>query len=435
MVHTPVTSNPWERRRWQGVSMGLLVLALAAGCSRTEAPPREPVRPVKTMVVGPGPETNERAFSGRVEASRQVQLAFQVPGLLVSLPVREGQTVAKGDVIAELRKDEFEARQKALQGQLDRARADLQALRSGVRPEERRRLEGQVRAAESRLVNARRESQRASQAVQTRAISRLEYDRFMTAYSVAREDYQAAVETLEQSARGREEDILAREADVRGLEARVVEAKIDLDDATLRAPYGGIIAQRFVEEGQNVTAREPIVKFQDAVEIEIAMDVPESVMAADLRSSDIVQLLAEFSAAPGRQFPVRVTEIAQRADPVTQTFTVRAAMQPPPGVNLLPGMSATVRMTYQRAGVLGSAVLVPASAVIKDAGGEQVAWVIGPDQTVLRRPVELGEATGGRIAVVGGLQPGDRIAVAGVTSLRDGMKVRDLGDALGAGPQ
>jgi multidrug efflux system membrane fusion protein len=412
----------------------LCVAIFGTACSQKTAAQPEVVRPVRTMIVAAGEENVERSFPGRIEASRQVELAFQVSGLLVELPVREGQTVAKGDVIARLRQNEFEARLTALKGQLDRARADLQALRSGVRPEERLRLESQVRAAESRLVNARRESERASRAVQTRAISRLEYDRFMTAYSVAREEYQAAVQTLEQSARGREEDILAKEADVRGLEARVVEAKIELDDATLRAPYGGIIAQRFVEERQNVTARQPIVKFQDAVEIEIAMDVPESVMAADLRSADIVQLIAEFSAAPGLQFPVRITEIAQRADPVTQTFTVRAAMQPPPGVSLLPGMTATVRMTYRRAGVLGSGVLVPASAVLRDAGGEQVVWVIGSDQSVSRRPVQLGEATGGSIEVVSGLQPGDRIAVAGVTFLRDGMKVRDLGDALTAGP-
>jgi multidrug efflux pump subunit AcrA (membrane-fusion protein) len=76
---------------------------------------------------------------------------------------------------------------------------------------------------------------------------------------------------------------------------------------------------------------------------------------------------------------------------------------------------------------------VPISAVLKEAGGEQIAWVIGLDETVTRRPVELGGVTGGEVEIRSGLQPGDRIAVAGVTFLRDGMKVRDLGDALGGG--
>jgi multidrug efflux pump subunit AcrA (membrane-fusion protein) len=70
---------------------------------------------------------------------------------------------------------------------------------------------------------------------------------------------------------------------------------------------------------------------------------------------------------------------------------------------------------------------------MKQADGEQVAWIIGSDETAARRPVTLGSVSGGDIEITSGLQPGDRIAVAGVTFLRDGMKVRDLGDALGGG--
>jgi multidrug efflux pump subunit AcrA (membrane-fusion protein) len=69
--------------------------------------------------------------------------------------------------------------------------------------------------------------------------------------------------------------------------------------------------------------------------------------------------------------------------------------------------------------------------VSTDGTGRQVAWVVGQDQTVTPRPVKLGEATGGRVEIADGLAPGDRIAVAGVSFLREGMKVRELGDALG----
>ena len=60
--------------------------------------------------------------------------------------------------------------------------------------------------------------------------------------------------------------------------------------------------------------------------------------------------------------------------------------------------------------------------------GARAGW-----QQVAPRTVKLGDATGGQIEIVEGLAPGDRIAVAGVRFLRDGMKVRDLGDALGGG--
>ncbi len=409
----------------------LVLMVLAGGCSPSDPVRPDLVRPVKTMVVGAGGEARQRFFSGRVESSRAADLTFAVSGVLIQLPVTEGQSVAKGDVIAQLRDEEFRARLQTLQGQLDQARAALRSLQAGERPEERLRRQTQLRAAEARLVNARAESERNAGMVKTQAISRLEFERGETAYRVAQEDYLAALQMVEMATVGREEDIEARAAEVRALEGRVVEANIQLTDTTLRAPYDGVIARRFVDVNQNVRANEPVVRFQDANEIDIAVDVPESVMIADIRTADIVEMFAELSGAPGLRIPVRVREIAQVADPTTQTFNVRVAMQATPEITVLPGMTATVTVTYRRAGILGSRVLVPISAVLNDSSGEQVAWVLGSGQTVTRRLVKTGEATGSQIEIVDGLQPGDRIAVAGGSFLREGMQVRDLGNALG----
>jgi multidrug efflux pump subunit AcrA (membrane-fusion protein) len=68
----------------------------AAGCSRRDAEIAEPVRPVKTMIATAGGQTQMQSFPGRVEASQTAELAFQVPGLLIELPVKEGQRVSKG---------------------------------------------------------------------------------------------------------------------------------------------------------------------------------------------------------------------------------------------------------------------------------------------------------------------------------------------------
>jgi RND family efflux transporter MFP subunit len=415
------------------VLLALSLILLAAGCSGQDSAPSDVARPVKTIVVAAGGEPHTRTFPGKVEASKRVELAFQVPGLLVKLPVKEGQSVAKGEVIAQLRQDEFQARLKALQGQLDQARAALTALRSGERPEERMRRESQVRAAEARLANAKAEFDRQAQLLRRNAGSRGDFDAAEKVYRVSQEDLKAARQLLEKGTIARAEDIEAQEATVRGLEGQLVEASIQLEDSTLHAPYDGVIAQRFVEQGQNVRAKQPIVKFQDVDEIEILTDVPETFMTADLRTADIVEMLAEISGAPGLRFPVHIQEVAQRADPTTQTFLVRVAMKAPPNVNLLPGMTATVTVTYRRASILGDRILVPVTAVVKEATGEQVVWVVGSDDTVERRPVKLGEATGGRVEVTDGVRPGDRVAVAGATLLREGMKVRDLGDALGGG--
>jgi RND family efflux transporter MFP subunit len=383
------------------------------------------------MVVVAGEEPHVRTFPGKVEASRKAELAFQVSGLLVSLPVKEGQKVAKGEVIAQLRQDEFQARLKTLKSQLDQARAELRAQQAGERPEERLRRESQVRAAETRLAKAKIELDRYTRLWEARAGSKADLDRARTEYGVAIEDHKAAVQIFEKGMSGREEDIEAREAEVRAIEARVVEANIQLADSTLRAPFDGVIAKRFVEQNQNVMAKQPVVRFQDVDELDIRVDVPETVMAASFRLADIVSLVAEISGAPGLRFPVRIREIAQVADPTTQTFNVRVAMTAPPEARVLPGMTAAVTLTYRRASVLGERILVPIAAVFKQPAGEQVVWVLAPDGTVTPRPVKLGAASDERVEILDGLKPGDRIATAGVRFLRDQMKVRDLGDALG----
>lgn len=411
----------------------ILIAFCAGGCSHSPPPVADVIRPVKTMIVTAGEDTRIRSFPGTVEASKRAELAFQVSGLLVKFPVREGQKIAKGELIGQIRQDEFQARLKSLQGQLDRARATLVALRAGERREEQLRREAQVRQAAARLAHAKADLNRVTPLLERRVIPRAEFEVVETAYRVADEDYRSAVQILEKGTIGREEDIMAQEGEVRSIEGRVVEASIQLRDTTLNAPYDGVIAQRFVEQDQNVRAKEPVVRFQDVDEVEIVVDVPETVMAADIRRAEIVEMVAELSGATGLQFPVEIREIAQVADPTTQTFKVRTSMKAPEVIRSLPGMTATVTVTYRRAQVLGDRTLVPISAVFNEASGDQVVWVIGPESTVSRRNVKLGEPTGGQIEIVEGLQAGDRIAVAGVTHLRDGMTVRDLGDALGGG--
>lgn len=348
------------------------------------------------MVLTAGNKPSVRSFPGRVEASKMVDLAFQVSGVLVHLPFREGEKVTKGTVIAQLRQDEFQARLQTAQGTLDQARAQL-----GV--------------AESRLTNTKAESQRYGRLVDSTAVSRSDYDAAQTAYRTAQEDYNA------------------QQAAIRGLEGRVAEAKLQFGDSTLRAPYDGVVAQRLVDLGQNIVANNPVIRFQNVVDIDIVTDVPEAYVASNLHSTAIQQSVAELSIAPGRQFPVRVKEVAQIADPKTQIFEVRFGMKAPPGIRALPGMTANVTITTRATTKPGNMLVVPLSAVVKQDTGEQVAWILGSDQTIHRRIVRLGAPSGEEIEILGGLQPGDRVVVAGATFLRDGMNVRDLGDALADG--
>jgi RND family efflux transporter MFP subunit len=291
--------------------------------------------------------------------------------------------------------------------------------------------EALLRAAEAKLANAKTEFERYARLVKSSAVSRAEYELAETAYRVAQEDQKAAAQSVEKGSIARKEDIDAQAAQVTALQGRLAEANLQLRDSTLRAPYNGVVAQRFVEENQTIIANKPIVTLQNVDEIDIVADVPEAAMAADIRSPAILRMVAEFSTAPGMQFPVRIKEVAQVADPTTQTFQVRVAMKAPRNILVLPGMTATVAATYRRPNAPGRRIEVPISAVYRQDSGDQVAWVVGPNQAVSRRVVRMGAAAGSQVEIVDGLRAGDRIVVAGAPFLTEGMKVRDLGDALG----
>jgi RND family efflux transporter MFP subunit len=403
-------------------------LCLAIGCGST--PETEPARPVKTVVVGAGNKPQVRSFPGKVEASKSVELAFQVPGLLIKEPGKEGQKVTKDQVIAQLRQEEFQARVTTAESQLAQAQAALSALKAGERSEEQMRRESNLRAAQAKVGNAKTEFERYSRLLQSSAVSRSDYELAQTTYRIAQEEEQAARQIVEKGAAARSEDVEAQEAVVRGLESRADEARLQLKDSTLRAPYDGVIAQRLVNQGQPVGASTPVLKFQDD-EIDIVMDVPESFMANQMRNTASLAMVAQLNGASGQTFPVAVKEAAQVADPKTQTFQVRVAMRRPAGFTALPGMTAVVTATYWPAGGPTNRILVPISAVTRLDTGRQVVWILAPNLTVSPRPVTMGTATGGAVEILSGLRPGERVVVAGGWSLHDGMKVTDLGNALG----
>jgi multidrug efflux pump subunit AcrA (membrane-fusion protein) len=93
-------------------------------------------------------------------------------------------------------------------------------------------------------------------------------------------------------------------------------------------------------------------------------------------------------------------------------------------------MSATLTMVYRRSSALGDPILIPPSATVSAEDGQSKVWVVDDDGKVSSRSVKLGRSVGGQIEVLSGLEAGERVATAGVSFLREGMIVRDLGDAL-----
>ncbi len=213
--------------------------------------------------------------------------------------------------------------------------------------------------------------------------------------------------------------------------AQAEDAEAALNDSTLRAPFSGRIAEAFVENFQDVRAKEPILSLVNVKQVEIVVDVPENLVAA-LRTVQLdSRFTARFDAAPGREFDATVSEVATQADPRTQSFRVTFTLPQPEGVNVLPGMTANVRR-YAPPGEHVD-IMVPAIAVFADEAGSPHVWVVDRGAgTVERRSVRTGDlAETGSIVILDGLAQGEDVAISGVSRLRDGMTVRPVEEVSG----
>jgi RND family efflux transporter MFP subunit len=209
------------------------------------------------------------------------------------------------------------------------------------------------------------------------------------------------------------------------------DAEAALDDTYLRAPFASRVAETFVENYQDVQAKEPILSLVNVNQVEIVIDVPENLVASFRAVQRESRFAARFDAAPGREFETRVSEIATQADPRTQSFRVTFSLPQPEEVNALPGMTATVQR-YPPPGEY-TEIVVPAVAIFADEAGSPHVWVVDrATGTVERRPVRTGDLSEtDSIVVLEGLVPGEDIAVSAVSQLRDGMTVRPIEEVSG----
>ena len=212
--------------------------------------------------------------------------------------------------------------------------------------------------------------------------------------------------------------------------ARLDEAEKNLSYTYLRAPFAGMIGDRYVENHMDIKAQEEIVDLNDTTSVEVKINAAENIVAvlSEVEKELDVKVFAEFDAASGRRFDLSLKELAARADPETQTFQITFVMPQPGDLTLLPGMTALVRVVVnkQSGASISVPISVPAISVKTSPAGEKIVWVVNTDDmTVHQRKVTVGSMRGTEaIEILEGLEGGEHIVIAGLATLSEGMKVR-----------
>ena len=203
----------------------------------------------------------------------------------------------------------------------------------------------------------------------------------------------------------------------------VQEAEYALANATLSAPFDGLIASRNFANFSTISAGTPVVRLHDISEWRVEIDVPEVLFRTAGENPDLT-LVGRFTGSD-RTIPLEVREFTAEASVVGQTFKITLAMLEEPGPGVLPGSSITVVAGLNTP---SQQATVPASAVvIDDAGGTSLMVFESEDGeagVVRRVDVELETDNDGEFILRDSLGENVEIVIAGAKSLSDGQAVR-----------
>ncbi|MEM7079318.1 MAG: efflux RND transporter periplasmic adaptor subunit [Pseudomonadota bacterium] len=236
-------------------------------------------------------------------------------------------------------------------------------------------------------------------------------------------EYQRAARVAAQGAISRSAlDAAKTQLDVRRTALDV--ARKALEDTVIKAPFAGSISRVYVDQYQNVQAKEPIATLQTAA-TEAIIDVPGSILARapQLSPQDTRVVL---DAAPGVEIPATFFEASGVADTSTQTFEIGFTFEPPPGLLILPGMTASVHTTFVFDGaedLVAQGVAVPLNAILAE-GDARYVWLVDDEMRLHKRSVVLGADVAETVTVTDGLEGGETVVAAGVSFLYEGMTVR-----------
>lgn len=209
--------------------------------------------------------------------------------------------------------------------------------------------------------------------------------------------------------------------------AALAAARQNVEYTSLKAPFGGRIAKRHVENYEEIRAQQAIYMLQDLTALTVRVDVPESIMirAQKDRNPEVYAVFAQF---PERRFPLTLKEVSSQADAQTNTFGVSFSMSAVDNLNILPGMSVTVhaRPDPERNGAKAT-LSIPAHAVLEDSEGRFV-YVVKPNGDnrgrIERRNVSVGELSNSGLDITSGLQVGDQVVTAGMSKMSIGLEVK-----------
>jgi HlyD family secretion protein len=395
---------------------------------------------VETVLPTRGQMDRTTTQPGSVRAFESVELYAEASGYLRTLNVDIGDTVTKGQVLAEVAVPDLEKQVKQYQAAIKQARARVA------------QMEAAIKSAQADLVAARAAVPQSEALAKSKAATLRFRDKQLKRYrdllDLQSVDERLVDEATEQRDAAREAEIAAREgvnsanANVTAADARVTKAEADRDAAqaeidvaqsllekaqvevgfaTIRAPFDGVVTERnffqkdFIRSASEGGARQPLLTVQRTDRFRVVVQVPDRDVPFARRGNPAT---VEIDALPGEQFPGRVARVARSEDPQTRLMHVEIDL-PNQDDKISDGMYGQVTITLQKSDMLA---LPPSCLVGKVQDGKGSVFVVRDGRAQLV-PVHVGADNGVRVGIVSGLAADDRVILQPGNGIEDGTEV------------
>jgi len=375
--------NSLSRAALIGLTLGVVALS---GCgqgeqaaSQAQAQTQAPAPEVTVVTMKASPITLTRELPGRTTASLVAEVRPQVSGIIRERLFTEGSFVEAGQPLYRLEDDTYAAALNSAKASLTRAKAVLERARITAR--------------------------RTAELVKIDAVSQQEND-----------DAQAA--------------LLQAEAEVKVAEAAVTSAQVTLDYSRITAPISGFIGKSYMTQGALVTTNQAqalaVMHKLDPIYVDLTQSSSEllqlrkAIASGNLdRLEDVpVTILLEDGSEYEHAGKLAFSEMT--VEPSTGSFSLRVIV-PNPDRLLMPGMYVRANVGT---GIRQNALLVPQQGIARDPRGNTTAMVIGKENTVEVRPVQVSRTVGDKWLVEGGLAVGDQVIIEGLQKIQPGIQVR-----------
>jgi multidrug efflux pump subunit AcrA (membrane-fusion protein) len=372
--------------------------------------------PVQVTPVVSKPLTYAISLTGDIAPQMQVDIYPRVSGYLEQIYVRLGDSVRRGQTIAQIDRTDYLQKVKELEARVALAKAQLAEIEAGARTEELRQAEESVRGAQSRFENARLHRERMEALFKRQVISKKEMDLSEMEFTVAEAQLASSKEHLKLVREGARHEVReASRARLKETEAILSQEKIRLQYTQIVAPFSGEISRRHVDAGALVSPSTPIVNLIHTETVKVIANVLEKDiplfkvgMKAKIRTESF----------PGRLFEGRIARISSALEPVTRTL--QAEIEIPNSERLLkPSMFARIEVVLVEK---PRALLIPRYAVVLE-GGSKAVFIVNGNQAI-RKAVVTGYEQDEYIEILEGVSEGDRVIVKGQELIKERSAVR-----------